>query len=75
MACVVDVERLEAVAGSREEAMTEAMIAAVILPGGVIEAGTGAEHEGIRHIKSTEVIEDGLGRYFEQKRIFNQLGQ
>ena len=57
----MDAEGLEAVAGSREEALTEAMIAAVILPGGVIEAGTGVEHEDIRHIRSTEVIEEGLG--------------
>lgn len=57
----MDAQGLEAVAGSREEAMTEAMIAAAILPEGVIEAGTGAELEDIRHIKSTEVTEEGLG--------------
>lgn len=62
MVGVVDAEDLEAVEGSREEeAMTEALIAAVILLGGVIEAVIGAEHEGIRHIKSTEILKNGLG--------------
>lgn len=61
MVGVAVVEGREVVAGSREEAMTEAMIAAVILLGGVIEAGTGVEHEDTRHIKSAEIIEDGLG--------------
>jgi hypothetical protein len=59
---VVDVEgaeHLEDVEDSREEVMTEALIAAVILLGEAIEAATGAEHEGIRHIKSFEVIKLG----------------
>ena len=49
---MVGAEDPEAVEDSREEAMTEAMIAAVILPGEVIEAVIGAEHVDIRHIKS-----------------------
>lgn len=57
----MDVEDLEVVAGSREEAMTEAMIAAVIPLGGVIEAVTGVEHEDTRHIKSTKMLENRLG--------------
>lgn len=57
----MDVEGLEVVEGSREEAMTEAMIAAAILRGGVIEAGIGVEHEGIHHIRSTEILENGVG--------------
>ena len=57
----MDVEGLEVVAGFREEAMTEAMIAAVILLGVVIEADTGAEYEDMRRIESNEIIEDELG--------------
>ena len=55
------VEGLEVAEGSREEAMTEAMIVVVILLGGVIAAVTGVEHGDIRHIKSAEILEDGLG--------------
>lgn len=53
---MVGAEDLEAVEDSPGEAMTEAMIAAVILPGEVIGAVIGAEHEDIRHIKSAEVL-------------------
>lgn len=52
---------LEVVEASREEATIEAMIAAVILLGEVIEADTGVEHGDIRHIESTEIVAIGLG--------------
>ena len=54
MVGAVGAEYLEAVEGSQEEATTEAMIAAAILPGGVIEVATEVEPEGIRLIEKLQ---------------------